>query len=109
MPSVKFEPSVDEEDRRSQKRRRDPDGDSSVEARGDNIAEKPPKAVKKYRPNEDELDDLDDWKQEDDEDDRNSGLPSEKELLEAKRQRRQNRRRSEPCRRVPCRTSDLPA
>ena len=91
MPSVKFAPSVDEEDRRSQKRRRDQDTDQGATARGDGIAEKPPKAVKKYRPNEDELDDLDEWEQDDDEDDKISGLPSEKELLEAKRLRRQNR------------------
>lgn len=92
MPSVKFAPSVDE-DRPSQKRRRDEESESGAAGRGDSILmdDDSPKKQKKLRPNEDELDDLDDWKEEDDEDDKNGVLPSEKELLEAKRQRRQNR------------------
>lgn len=92
MPSVKFAPSVDE-DRPSQKRRRDEESESGAAGRGDSILmdDDSPKKQKKLRSNEDELDDLDDWKEEDDEDDKNGVLPSEKELLEAKRQRRQNR------------------
>ncbi|KAG7371438.1 GYF domain containing protein [Nitzschia inconspicua] len=48
------------------------------------------------RMNEDELDDVDDWRGDDDNDDdnemgENAEIPSEKELLEAKRRRRQQR------------------
>jgi CD2 antigen cytoplasmic tail-binding protein 2 len=51
------------------------------------------KKAKRYRPNEDELDDIDDWneREDGDEEDRNSILPSEAQLIEAKRQRRQKR------------------
>lgn len=55
----------------------------------DEPADVPTKKPKRNRPNEDEIDDVDEWKEEDD--DKDYHLPSEKELLEAKRQRRQNR------------------
>jgi CD2 antigen cytoplasmic tail-binding protein 2 len=58
---------------------------------------KPPakeKPSKRYRPNEDDLDDIDDWKKEEEdgfEEGEDRVLPSERELLEVKRKRRQNR------------------
>ena len=70
------------------KRSRDDDGNNDDDDR------KPAaKRTKRYRPNEDEMDDIDDWKKEEDgdEDDGDEGLPSEHELLEVKRKRRQNR------------------
>jgi hypothetical protein len=44
---------------------------------------------KKFRPNEDELDDIDDYEADQDGNDDNKVVPSEREMLEAKRQRRQ--------------------
>jgi CD2 antigen cytoplasmic tail-binding protein 2 len=83
MPSVKFARSVDEQERQSQKRRRD-------EGITNEDHEDAPKKQMKIHPSEDELDDIDEWK--DDEDpDEDLDVPSEKELLEAKRKRRQNR------------------
>jgi CD2 antigen cytoplasmic tail-binding protein 2 len=48
--------------------------------------------AKRFRQNEDELDDIDDWKEEDgDNKELDSVVPSERELLEAKRRRRRKR------------------
>mmetsp|Transcript_130140 Transcript_130140/g.376517 ORF Transcript_130140/g.376517 Transcript_130140/m.376517 type:complete len:380 (+) Transcript_130140:108-1247(+) len=87
MPKVQFAPSVDE-DRPSQKRQREA---SLAEQEED--AGQPPKKPKRYSTNEDEIDDIDDWKEEVDGDaaEDEATIPSEKELLDAKRQRRQNR------------------
>jgi len=92
MPSVTFAPSVNEK-RPSQKRRRDPNSmvvAASAEGSEQDASEDSPRKQKRYRPNEDELDDVDDW-QEGDDNNVDDVVPSEKELLEAKRQRRQNR------------------
>ncbi len=93
MPSVKFAPSVDEDQSSQKKRRRDKESNNQDHPSEDS-SDKP----KRRRPNEDELDDVDEWKQGDDDDyddddNKNKDLvvPSEKELLEAKRQRRQSR------------------
>jgi CD2 antigen cytoplasmic tail-binding protein 2 len=46
----------------------------------------------RYRPNEDELDDIDEWDEKEDDDEGFDGtIPTESQLIEAKRQRRQKR------------------
>jgi CD2 antigen cytoplasmic tail-binding protein 2 len=88
MPSVKFAASVEEDQLAAKKRRRDMDmrNENDIDEPSHEV---PTKKPKRNRPNEDEIDDVDEWKEEDD--DKGYHLPSEKELLEAKRQRRQNR------------------
>jgi CD2 antigen cytoplasmic tail-binding protein 2 len=63
----------------SAKRPRD---DTSSNDNNENGSEENPK---RFRPNEDELDDIDDWRKDEEDGDI---VPSERELLEAKRQRR---------------------
>jgi hypothetical protein len=63
----------------SAKRPRD---DTSPNDNNENGSEENPK---RFRPNEDELDDIDDWKKDEEDGDI---IPSEREMLEAKRQRR---------------------
>lgn len=89
MPSVRFDPSVDKA-QTSQKRRRNTQSNIDQD---DPSEQAPSKKPKRYRPNEDELDDIDDWKEDEDTEnaDKDLAVPSEKELLEAKRQRRQSR------------------
>jgi CD2 antigen cytoplasmic tail-binding protein 2 len=83
MPSVKFAPSVDEQERQSHKRRRDESGD--IEEYDDK-----PKKQKNVEASDDAHDHVDDWKNNQDPD-KDHTVPSEKQLLEAKRKRRQNR------------------
>ena len=66
---------------------------SSKRTRNDDLDQGEPtekKKPKRYRPNEDELDDIDDWEKGDDEEQDNN-LPSERQQLEAKRKRREQR------------------
>jgi CD2 antigen cytoplasmic tail-binding protein 2 len=75
---------------------KEPDSNPSAKRRredDDTEDSKPPAKAKRYRPNEDELDDIDEWqKEEEDNDDAGDEAgPSERELLEAKRKRRQQR------------------
>ena len=86
MPSVKFAASIEEDQLVAKKRRRDKDMRNPNEEPSEDV---PTKRPKNTRPNDDKLDDVDEWKEEDD--DKDFLVPSEKELLEAKRQRRQNR------------------
>lgn len=70
---------------------------SAKRLRDDDEEDRKPAAVEKQakrsRPNEDEFDDIDDWRKEDDGEEEEGGqsLPSQRELLEAKRKRRQLR------------------
>jgi len=82
MPTVKFDPSLDDQGRQVQKRRRD-------ESQGFEAHEQDRKKKKKLLSFKDENEEIDETKHNDSDEDQT--VPSEKELLEAKRRRRQNR------------------
>jgi CD2 antigen cytoplasmic tail-binding protein 2 len=94
--SVRFSESTDAMPPTKRSRPINDDDDGGDDDDNDRkLAAKPliKKKKKEDRMNEDELDDIDDWKGDDDDDDNiaDVDIPSEKQLLEAKRQRRQQR------------------
>ena len=83
--SVRFAANTDNSSNKSRNKRPYNDGDDDDDEHNEK--------VKRFRANEDEMDDVDEWRKEDDDDNQdNDGIvPSEHDLLEAKRRRRQKR------------------